>query len=94
MSKNKKSFKSFTATSEKMEAAMEALVKSNNYIVITQTNVEHQGKIGIMNGIDHDAGSLENTVNLLTAWADEMQHQKQHQDELKDLLGESGINNS
>lgn len=93
MSKNKKPFKSFTATTPEMEAAMEALVNSDRHIVITQTNTEHKGKIGIMNGIDHDAGDFQNVANLLFSWADEMQHQAKHQDELKDILGDNGIGN-
>jgi len=85
MSKKKKAY---TPTSDLMAEAFELILKSDKFIVIGQHPDEHDRMIS---KIIHETEGPLDTSLYLKDWSNVMKEKADHQDQLRDILGESGI---
>lgn len=87
MSKKKKSY---IPTSDLMADAFELLLKSDKFIVIGQfPDPEFNNRI--VSEILHETEGPRDTSLYLRDWSQVMQEKADHQDQLRNILGESGI---
>lgn len=78
----------FTPTSEEMKLAFELISKSEKFIVIGNFLNEDGNMIS---RIIHETDGPRDTSLYLKDWSNVMKEKADHQDQLRNILGDSGI---